>query len=81
MAKNYDDKSETKHFMGEILGAGVLIMSQHIGSAKTSTHEYLVGSSMNGAPIVESALTGKRYVFSWQALIDYAVTEGKIDEA
>lgn len=78
--KDYKDNSITRHGMGETHGAGVLMMTVHIGTATTRGTEYALSSTMHGAPIVESNTTGKKFVFDWQDLIRHAIEVGKIDQ-
>lgn len=58
-----------------------LFLLVHVGTAKDDTgNEYEICVGANSAPVIESKSTGKKYVFDWQKLIQYAVSHGRINE-
>lgn len=62
--------------MGTMIPKESLIMTVHMGEAGNSTHQYGLATNLSGNPVIESKTSGKRYSFSWQSLIDYAIQRG-----
>lgn len=80
MAKDYKDTTEAKRGMGKVDGAGVLYMSESVGTAKADGKSYTVLTAFGSrAPMVVSEQTGKTFTFDWQHLIDHAINVGLID--
>lgn len=62
--------------LGEIIPAGTLFISQHIGRAEGAGATFEMLTAIGGSPMVKCEETGKTFSLSWQDVLTLAVARG-----
>lgn len=62
--------------LGEIIPAGKLFISQHVGRAEGGEFTFEMLTGLGGNPMVKCIETGKTFSLGWHDLLEFAVARG-----
>ena len=62
--------------IGKVYPAKSMFFRTHVGTADDGERKFEMATSMNGAPILQSAKTGKWFLLSWEDIISLADKAG-----